>query len=85
MTTSAATGPNYGSLIVEALTRYPTREAFVLGDRRVTYAETADTTARIVRVMQDHGMRRGCLSLQFQWPTGGERKFHHHTHRTQVL
>ncbi|MDT5351612.1 MAG: fatty-acyl-CoA synthase, partial [Mycobacterium sp.] len=36
MTTSAATGPNYGSLIVEALTRYPTREAFVLGDRRVT-------------------------------------------------
>jgi fatty-acyl-CoA synthase len=60
VTTSAATGPNYGSLIVEALTRYPTREAFVLGDRRVTYAETADTTARILRVMHDHGLRRGC-------------------------
>ncbi|ORV51703.1 acyl-CoA synthetase [Mycobacterium europaeum] len=60
MTTTAATGPNYSSLIVEALTRYPTREAFVLGDRRVTYAEAADTTARIQRVMHDHRVGRGC-------------------------
>ncbi len=60
MSTSAAIGPNYGSLIVEALTRYRIREAFVLGDRRVTYAETADTTARILRVMHDLGVRRGC-------------------------
>lgn len=59
MSSTAATGPNYSSLIVEALTRYPTREAFVLGDRRVTYAETADTTARIQRVMRDHDVRRG--------------------------
>ncbi|OBH01556.1 AMP-binding protein [Mycobacterium sp. E3247] len=59
MTTTAAIGPGYSSLIVEALTRYPAREAFVLGDRRVTYAETADTTARIQRVMHDHRVRRG--------------------------
>jgi fatty-acyl-CoA synthase len=60
VTTTAATGPSYSSLIVEALTRYPSREAFVLGDRRVTYAEAADTTARIQRVMHDHRVRRGC-------------------------
>lgn len=59
MTTAAATGPNYGGVIVEALTRYPSREAFVLGDRRVTYAETADTTARIVQVLRVLGIGRG--------------------------
>lgn len=59
MTIQAATGPNYGELIVEALTRYPSRDAFVLGDRRVTYAEAADLTARIRQVLIDRGVGPG--------------------------
>jgi fatty-acyl-CoA synthase len=60
MSIEAATGPNYGDVIVEALTRYPSRDAFVLGDRRVTYAEAASTTSRIRQVLVDLGARPGC-------------------------
>ncbi len=59
MSTAATKGPNYGDVIVEALTRYPTRDAFVLGDRRVTYAESADLTSRIRQVLVNLGIRPG--------------------------
>lgn len=60
LTIQATMSPNYGTVIVEALTRFRDREAFVLGDRRVTYAEVADTTARILAVFRDLGIRQGC-------------------------
>jgi fatty-acyl-CoA synthase len=53
------TGPTYGDLIAEAFDRYPSREAFVAGDRRVTYAEAADLTGRIQRVFAERGLRTG--------------------------
>jgi fatty-acyl-CoA synthase len=59
VTVQAATGPNYGDVIVEALTRYPTRDAFVLGDRRITYGETRDTVSRIQQVLASLGAGRG--------------------------
>ena len=37
---------NYGDLIVEALHRYPQRQAFVFGSRSVTYAQAASRTGR---------------------------------------
>ncbi|TCK26360.1 AMP-binding protein [Pseudonocardia endophytica] len=51
--------PTVGDLIIEAFGRYPTRDAFVLGDRRVTYAEAADTTGRIMAVLAAHGIGKG--------------------------
>jgi fatty-acyl-CoA synthase len=53
------TAPGYSDVIVEALTRYPTRDAFVLGDRRVTYAEAAELTSKIQQALHDHGVRPG--------------------------
>jgi fatty-acyl-CoA synthase len=52
-------GPNYGDVIVEALTRFPTRTAFVAGDRRVSYAQAADMTARFAQVLTDHAVGPG--------------------------
>jgi fatty-acyl-CoA synthase len=52
-------GPSYSQVIVEALTRYPSRDAFVLGDRRVTYAESASLTSRIRQAFIDRGIRPG--------------------------
>ncbi|MCE0764978.1 AMP-binding protein [Pseudonocardia kujensis] len=54
-----AVGPSYTDVIVEALTRYPTREAFVHGDRRMTYAELADLVGRVGQVLVDHGVGPG--------------------------
>lgn len=59
MSHEAAIGVTYSSLIVDALTRYPNREAFVDGDRRVTYAETADTTSRLTQVLAKRGIGPG--------------------------
>ncbi|MEJ2864767.1 AMP-binding protein [Actinomycetospora flava] len=54
-----AVGPSYGDVVVEALTRYPRRDAFVLGDRRATYAEIADRVARTQSVLEGLGVREG--------------------------
>jgi fatty-acyl-CoA synthase len=59
MATRATSGVTYGEVIVEALGRYPERDAFVLGDRRVTYAEAASTTSRIRQVFVRKGLARG--------------------------
>jgi fatty-acyl-CoA synthase len=42
---------NYTDIIVEALTRFPDREAFVFGDRRVTYAQTARRTSCFLQAL----------------------------------
>lgn len=49
----------YSRLIVHALTARPEREAFVLGDRRLTYGQTADLTGRIQQVLAAHGVGLG--------------------------
>ncbi|QJY49924.1 AMP-binding protein [Pseudonocardia broussonetiae] len=56
---AVAAGPTYADLIVEALQRTPGSEAFVHGDRRMSYAEAADLTGRMVRVLADAGVGRG--------------------------
>jgi fatty-acyl-CoA synthase len=47
---------HYGDLIVEALSRYPRREAFVFGSRRVTYAQAASRTGRFMQVLASRGV-----------------------------
>jgi fatty-acyl-CoA synthase len=47
---------NYGDLIVEALARYPQREAFVFGSRRVTYAQAASRISRLIQVLAGRGV-----------------------------
>lgn len=42
---------NYTDIIVEALTRFPDREAFVFGERRLTYSQTAQRTSRFVQAL----------------------------------
>jgi fatty-acyl-CoA synthase len=59
MVSPSATGPSYGDVLVEALTRYSRRDAFVLGARRVTYAETADLVGRTQQVLAGLGVRVG--------------------------
>lgn len=54
-----AVGPSYAEVITEALTRYPDREALVMGDQRLTYAQVTDMVARTQRVLVDHGIRPG--------------------------
>ena len=59
MVPPAAAGLTYGDLIAEAFDRYAGREAFVDGDRRVTYAEAGDLTGRIQQVLLSRGLRAG--------------------------
>ncbi len=46
-------------MIVDALNRHHDRTAFIQGDSRVSYAEAADITSRIRRVLQDKGIAKG--------------------------
>jgi fatty-acyl-CoA synthase len=55
----STTDLTYGDLVVEALTRWPRREAFVSGDRRMTYAQAADLLSRIQQVLAAHGIGVG--------------------------
>ncbi|MDR3664202.1 MAG: AMP-binding protein [Mycobacterium sp.] len=57
--TEPHSGISYSALIVEALTRHPERTAFIQGDRSVSYAEAADTTSRIRRVLEARGITKG--------------------------
>jgi len=55
----------FNDLIVDALTRHPARDAFVDGDRRVSYREAADCVARLVSILAGRGVRSasGVLAL----------------------
>ena len=52
-------GPSYADLIAEALTRFPQRDAFVLDERRLTYAQVADLVARTQQLLVERGLRPG--------------------------
>ncbi|MEA5456303.1 AMP-binding protein [Sinomonas sp. JGH33] len=52
---SSLTDVNYSDLLIEALTRYPNRTAFVAGDRRLSYAQVEERIGRIASVLADHG------------------------------
>ena len=52
-------GPSYADLIAEALTRFPRRDAFVLGERRLTYAQVTDLVARTQKLLVERGLRPG--------------------------
>lgn len=56
---AAARAATYSDLIVEAFQRFPDREAFVLGERRMTYAEGADSMSRIQQLLEDRGITHG--------------------------
>jgi fatty-acyl-CoA synthase len=49
----------FDDLIIEALDRFPERDAFVLGDRRVSYAESATLISRIGQVLAARGIGHG--------------------------
>ncbi|SFE40355.1 AMP-binding protein [Blastococcus tunisiensis] len=49
-------GAVYSAAIVEAFQRFPEREAFVLGDRRMTFAEGAASMSRIQQVLAGLGI-----------------------------
>src|SRR5271163_3445796 len=57
--TEPQTGISYSALIVEALTRHSGRTAFIQGDCSVSYAEAADGTSRLRRVLEAKGSARG--------------------------
>jgi len=56
---AAAAGLTAADLIVEAMERFADREAFVLGDQRVSYGQAADTISRIVRLLAARGVGPG--------------------------
>lgn len=55
----AASGATLGHLIVQALTRGRTAEAFVAGDRRLSYEQAADLVSRFVSVLAARGVGLG--------------------------
>ena len=57
--TEPQSGISYSALIVEALTRHRNRTAFIQDDCSVSYAEAADMTSRIRRVLEDKGSAKG--------------------------
>ncbi|MFC5720807.1 AMP-binding protein [Streptomyces gamaensis] len=59
-TGSEASGRSYAARLVdEEFPRHGAREAVVHGDRRITYAELAQTVRRIATVLRDHGLGPG--------------------------
>ncbi len=60
---SAPTCPSYLRIAVDALTRYPERDALVAGDRHVTYAQSADLVSRYQQVLSDKGLRPGATMV----------------------
>ncbi|ABQ68269.1 AMP-dependent synthetase and ligase [Rhizorhabdus wittichii RW1] len=55
----ATSDVNYTDLLVQALTRYPGREAFVDGDRRLSYAQTAARISQFMQLFHARGLRPG--------------------------
>jgi len=57
--TEPQSGISYSALIVDALTRHPERTAFIQDDCCVSYAEAAERTSRIRRVLEGVGSTTG--------------------------
>jgi len=60
---AATTGPSYLRVIVDALNRYPQREALVAGERRLTYGQCADLVSRFQQVLDAKGLRPGATMV----------------------
>ncbi|MGW3108469.1 hypothetical protein [Streptomyces sp. NPDC001100] len=58
---AASAGATLSDLIVQSLTRHSSSEAFVAGDRRLTYAQVRDRVSQFM----------GALSRARRWPEGG--------------
>ncbi|MFC5744269.1 AMP-binding protein [Actinomadura rugatobispora] len=59
MTAAEAAVGSIGGALITALRRFPGREALVCGPERLTYAQVADTVARLRRAMEEAGLRPG--------------------------
>ena len=57
--TEASSGMTVSSVIVEVLSRYPSREAFVAGDRRLTYAKCSEIVGRLMAAYAARGVGAG--------------------------
>jgi fatty-acyl-CoA synthase len=57
--TEPQSGMSYSALIVDALTRHSERAAFIQDECSVSYAEVAERTSRIRRVLEDKGSTKG--------------------------
>lgn len=64
---TASSTATFGDLIVEAFQRFSENEAFVLGDRRMSYSEAADSISQIQQVLAERGIGHrsavGALSI----------------------
>jgi fatty-acyl-CoA synthase len=56
---AASSGVTVSAVIVEVLTRYPSREAFVAGDRRLTYAQSSEIVGRLMAAYAARGVGAG--------------------------
>jgi fatty-acyl-CoA synthase len=56
---AASSGVTMGDLIVQALTRHRSSEAFVAGDRRLTYAQVRDLVSRFAAALARRGVGHG--------------------------
>jgi len=67
---AAAAGPTLGHLIVQALAQHDSREAFVAGDRRLSYAQVRDLVSRFTSVLalRGVGLGRGVAMLSPNMP-----------------
>jgi fatty-acyl-CoA synthase len=67
---ASAAGLIAADLIIEAMERFGDREAFVLGDQRVSYSQAANTISRIVRLLaaRDVGPGRAVAALSPNMP-----------------
>ena len=59
MTPHATTGPSYPWVIAESLARYGGREAFIDGDRRLTYAQSAALVSQFQQALHEVGIGPG--------------------------
>jgi fatty-acyl-CoA synthase len=57
-------GSTMGSLLIEALERYPHRPAFIDGDKTTTYADLALQVGRAIALLDGLGLRPGDLVAQ---------------------
>ncbi|MER6951880.1 AMP-binding protein [Nonomuraea sp. NPDC000554] len=57
--TTASSGVTLGDLIVQALTRHSSSEAFVAGDRRLTYAQVRDLLSQYMTALARRGAGLG--------------------------
>jgi fatty-acyl-CoA synthase len=56
---ASAAGLTAADLIIEAMERFGNRDAFVLGDQRVSYAQAADAISRIASLLAARGIGPG--------------------------